>query len=233
MEPSQITLTSWLSRKQNASDQGISYYQVDNKECFLSQKDFPAVLVFLGFIKKAVVDVLKKSEDLINKPKCAPLMDTADYMLRAMIAVGTGCDTVPKGVPGISVGKVRDFLKENGNASADDLLQFYVQRVPEENRNGYSDLLRAFAFALVYEPGNEKGDDGIPKYIHGPPDYLPAYLKEFGTGTNIPIRESTGRGDGRRHCCGPCKESHVFLLLVQAICQKTKSAPCVRICFVC
>ena len=53
----------------------------------------------LSVLKDAMLDCLKMDETSIKVAKF-PLFESADVMVRAMIAVGLGCDTLPNGVPG-------------------------------------------------------------------------------------------------------------------------------------
>ena len=79
---------------------------------------------FKSVLCDAVVEVLKMKEDRIRVEKYN-LLETDDFMLRAMIAVGLGCDTLPKGVKGLGVGTISREIKEQPITSADDLAVFY------------------------------------------------------------------------------------------------------------
>ena len=79
---------------------------------------------FYSVLHEAVVTVLKMKADRIKKA-AYDLLETDDFMLRAMIAVGLGCDTLPKGVKGLGVGTISRGIKEQPISSADDLAAFY------------------------------------------------------------------------------------------------------------
>jgi hypothetical protein len=171
-------------------------------------------------IYSAVVDVLKKPESDAKKAKC-DLWETDDPMIRALIAVGTGCDTLPGGVPDLGLSKINAFMKDQKAKqprTKDDLLDFYEQASAKKNQPMKRNLFEAFALAMLYEPGNLMGDMNAPCFIHGPPASLPEYLQEFLDGTQIDVSFDVGRRD----CVGmPNTAPHcfadgepVFLMLV-------------------
>jgi len=117
------------------------------------------------------------------------LLETDDFMLRAMIAVGLGCDTLPKGVKGLGVGTISSVIEKQQITSADELAEFY-----EKKSNLPASLYKAFATATMFESANvlEVSESSSPIFVHGAPQSLPEYLKEFGVGTTIPTNNTAG-----------------------------------------
>ena len=72
---------------------------------------------------EAIVTVLKMKANRI-KNATYDLLETEDFIMRVMIAVGLGSDTLPKGVKGLSVTKISREFKEQAILSADKLAAF-------------------------------------------------------------------------------------------------------------
>ena len=92
-----------------------------------------------------------------------------------MIAVGLGCDTLLKGVKGLSVTTISRELKEQAIASADELAAFY-----EKISNLPASLYKAFAMAVMFEPVNELevSESSSPIFVHGAPEFFPEFFPE-------------------------------------------------------
>jgi hypothetical protein len=70
---------------------------------------------------------------------------------------------------------------------------------------------KTFAKAMIYAPENVVDQDSVgPCYMHGCPDELPQYLKEFGEGLVIPISASVCCLE----CCGVPGQGRLMLSLI-------------------
>ena len=70
-------------------------------------------------------------------------------MLRAMIAVGLGCDTLPKGMKELSVVKISQEMNSQETKFAEKLATFY------EKCSSYpASLYKALSMAILFEPAN-------------------------------------------------------------------------------
>lgn len=78
---------------------------------------------FYSVFHEAIVTVLKMKANRI-KNATYDLLETEDFIMRVMIAVGLGSDTLPKGVKGLSVTKISREFKEQAILSADKLAAF-------------------------------------------------------------------------------------------------------------
>jgi hypothetical protein len=197
----------------------------DDKSLF----DFLLATGFLDVMKDSITNPLSISQSAVQMPTY-PLMERFpdDPLLRALVAVGTGCDTLPKGVPGCGPAKILktlDAAKSDGLTDEECLLQLY------EKESGLNrSLLLAFANAMLYEPANLASDSvhDEPKFIHGVPASLPVYLEEFAQGSTTPIHIDPLIG--KVECCGPCRVPHWFatgeVFKTCAGCQK-------NVCWIC
>jgi hypothetical protein len=99
--------------------------------------------------------------------------------MRALIAVGIGCDAHPGGVPGIGPKAMDDIVLKNDNS---------VERVRQclaEHGKMDEKVIDAFVKALIYEPANLTTDfEGEYTYLFGAPTELPLYLSEFVSPSN-------------------------------------------------
>jgi hypothetical protein len=178
----------------------------DDKSLF----DFLLATGFGDVMKDSITGPLSISQSAVQKPTY-PLVERFpdDPLLRALVAVGTGCDTLPKGVPGCGPAKILKSLeaaKSDGVVTDEEcLLQLY------EKESGLDrSLLLAFANAMLYEPANLASDsvNDEPKFIHQIPASLPVYLEEFAQGSTTPIHIDPTVG--KVECCGPCRVPHWF-----------------------
>jgi hypothetical protein len=157
-------------------------------------------------VKHDVLDVLQIDKKQLEGAKYGLFEQVEDVPeLRAAIAVGMGCDTLPKGVLGISASTINNFLSNRPNhpVKADDFYDFYASyktnQLPKQ-------LYITFVYALMYEPATIVGQDDTV-YIHQPPTTLPVYLEEFACGNNSVVLD---RSFPRLTCCSPAGIPHVF-----------------------
>jgi hypothetical protein len=152
----------------------------------------------LAPLKQAIVGDLRLDEQTIKVAKY-PLLETDDPILRGFIAVGSGCDALPGGVPGVGPGIIQKQLDTSCTVS--HLRGFYAKRTKKPEI-----FFDALVASLLHEPGNTSDDSGPFKYCIAPPPSLPNYLKAFsmpGAPIDLTLELET--------CCGPTGNEHLFL----------------------
>ena len=157
----------------------------------------------LSPLKDSWCTILKKPFTDINIPEDGfNLLETDDPYLRAVIAIGTGCDVIPKGVKSIGIKTVKKFIDEEG-PDYEKILHRY-----SENNDYDKDVLFAYLSCIIFETGDIVSNESTvhPKYLHSKPTCLPAYCKEFSS-TDTTIDESLSL----LKCQGYVKGTHTFM----------------------
>ena len=133
--------------------------------------------------------------------KC-PLLETEDPILRGFIAVDSGCDALPGGVPGVGPGIVQKELETQCTVS--HLQGFYAKRTKKPEL-----FFDALITSLLHKPGNTLDDPGPFKYCVAPPPILPNYLKAFSM-----LGASIDKTLELAICCGPTVMSLEMMMLL-------------------
>ena len=132
-------------------------------------------------LKESWCDILKKPLTDIHTPdEGFNLLENDDPQLRAVMAIGTGCDVIPKGIKGVGIKTLKKYIDDVG-PNAEKNLQCYAK-----DKDYKLEVLQAYLSCLIHEPGDvvKKNNDGISStrnYLHFQPQCLPVYCEEFGT----------------------------------------------------
>ena len=182
----------------------IKDFKMNKRTCKkIVPANFTIASSHLDVISHAVVNVLNKNADCISKPNNGfNLLETNDHYLRAVIALGTGCDALPGGIKTVGISTIQQKIR-NENMSAEELLNFYSIKSKID-----IEVLRCYMSSIMFEPGDtvESYCDEKRKYINDTPQKLPLYCKEFAQ-TNVPIDTTLGL----TKCKGCINNSHMFL----------------------
>lgn len=166
--------------------------------------------------------------------------DINDYKVRALIAVGIGCDVFPSGVPDVGAKTMHDFIlklkEEEYNMSSYyyHIMKMYCQVyfkkpnnissdvIEEEIQFGkelaFENMINIFVESYLYEPCNyftnsEKVPQAISTYIHDAPSSLHLYNQAFKRDDlSDSCRIKPGGRDDVDSCVGPGNGEHFFLI---------------------
>lgn len=166
--------------------------------------------------------------------------DIDDYKVRALIAVGIGCDVYPSGVKNVGAKTLHDFIaylkEEEMNLSSYyyHILTWYCSFVFKKKKKRFLDviedqmqfkqelafksMINIFVESFLYKPCNyystlEKVPQINSTYIHDPPPPLHFYNKAFKRNNQIDCCPIDVGGEKDVDCCvGPGNGEHFFLL---------------------
>ena len=89
-------------------------------------KDFTISSSHEHVLKEPWCDVLHKNVDEVQNPKKnMNLFETDDYSFPAAVAIGLGCDVIPKSIKGVGLAHIKKVVDEKG-PTVENLFSSYV-----------------------------------------------------------------------------------------------------------
>ena len=173
-------------------------------------------------MEDCLINCLCFTDDSITKPLDSyNLLENDDVLLRATIAIGTGCDALPFGIKNVGISFVRKQIVEN-NVSSKSLLEIYSGK-STINKS----VLESYVESILFEPGDTVLDYKVKKrkYMNHKPKSLSNYCKEFG--------KSIKKGYQHKlvSCIGSIDNGHMFMEQEGIhICSRSTSTLCMYCC---